>query len=95
MSRLGNKIVKWIYDGKKTICLIQEPQKRREDEPNTIVMGEVKKYAKDISDKRVGRKLSFQRAMTLAVETGVISKAERTNIWNDFREQIKQPVVHV
>lgn len=97
MSRLGNKVVRWIYDGKKTTCLIQEPQEavskgETRPEPTVITRGEVVKYEKDISDKRLGRKLSFQRAMNRAVVRNLIPKTERTVIWNDFRTQIKQPV---
>jgi len=88
MSKLGNKVVKWVYQGNKTICIIQEPG--QDQQP--IVVGEVKKYAKDIADKRLGRKLSFSRAMTQAVQNQLISKADRGLIWNDFISKIKQPV---
>lgn len=95
MSRLGKKVVRWVYDGNKTICIIQEPQKSKEETAEVIVSGEVKRYVKDTADKRLGRKLSFERAMTQAVSENLIPKEERKEIWNDFRETIKQPVVYV
>ncbi len=90
MSRLGNKVVRWFYNGTKTVCTISNTGERDEQ---PVVTGEVKKYVKDVPNKRLARKLAFENAMKTAAENNSIPKEERGQVWNDFRNNINQPVL--
>lgn len=87
MSQLGGKKVRWIYENKTTTCAIYN------QDSETIVFGEAVRYAKDTNDKRVARKVSFQRAMKRAADMEIIPKSERQAIWVDFLTTINQPLV--
>lgn len=85
MSRLGNKKVRWSYEGKTTTCTILDST------DNVLATGTTTRFHKDLQNKRKGRKVSFEQAMNQAANTNSISKADRGQIWNDFRNNIKQP----
>jgi len=83
MSIIANVNVRFEYKGRKTTCEIQN--ERRE----TIAKAYVKRSLEDVDDKKVGRKKAFKK--TMMQTTSILSKADRTNIWNEFRSIVKQP----
>lgn len=85
MSRLGNKKVRWSYEGKRTTCTILDTT------DNVLATGTTTRFHKDLPNKRKGRKVSFEQAMNQAKTESTISKTERGQIWSDFRNTIKQP----
>ncbi len=83
MSIIANVNVRFEYKGRKTTCEILNINR----EP--IAKAFVKRAVDDIDDKRLGRKKAFKKAMNLS--SSILSKQERTAIWNQFRETVKQP----
>lgn len=82
----GTKI-KWSYNNNSTTCTIENDQE-------VIISKTVKKFEKDIANKRLGRKIAFEGAMKLISQGELLSKQIRSNIWNAFRTRINQPVLN-
>lgn len=79
--------VRFSYDGNKTTVRLI----RRSD--NTEIINRfVKVRQGDTFDKRTGRTAAFKKAMTHVAATGIIPKQERTQLWNNFRTIVKQPI---
>lgn len=81
----GTKI-KWSYEGNNTTCIIEQN--------NEIVMRKtVTRFVKDTPNKRLARKVAFERAMKLVSEGEILAKELRSKIWEKFRTTINQPVL--
>lgn len=78
--------VKWYRRDNITLCQIQ-----KEENNEVIVEGVAKKHVNDQSNKKISRWVSFKRAMDQAVENTLLTKGERSELWNNFRDNIKQP----
>ncbi len=83
MSIIANVNVRFEYKGRRTTCEIQNSNKE------TIAKAFVKRSIEDVDNKKLGRKKAFKKAM-LGTTTS-LSKAERTEIWNEFRSVVGQP----
>ena len=64
---------------KETTCIIKDAGKQ------TLVETTVRKYHKDASNKKLSRRLSFEKALKEAN----FSKDERRIFWTTFRENVK------
>jgi hypothetical protein len=84
---VGNTRVQWSYAGNNTTCTIKQGDE-------VVISKTVKRFAKDLPNKRLGRKVAFSKAMKLISEGEVLPKAERSAIWNAFRTNINQPVLN-
>lgn len=84
--RTDSTLIQFQYDGNVTKCNIKD-RKTKE-----IIITSISKRRKtDMYDKSFGRKLAFQRAMTQAMLKNILSREERTVLWNNFRTIVKQP----
>ena len=81
MKVAENIAVDWRHNAKqnKTICAVTVGDKQ------TIGMSIV--HRGDAYNKKIGRKLSLTRALSKTNEQEILSKAERTNVWNVLREK--------
>lgn len=84
---VGNTKVQWSYNGNNTTCTIKQGEE-------IVISKTVKRFAKDLPNKRLGRKVAFAKAMKLISEGDVLPKAERSAIWASFRTQINQPILN-
>lgn len=76
-----NITVDWRHQAKKnkTICAITVGDKQ--------VIGMSVVHHGDAYNKKIGRKLSLTRALTKTNDEKILSKAERTSVWNVLREK--------
>lgn len=79
--------VRFSYDGNKTTVRLIRRSNNTE-----IINRFVKVRQGDTFDKRTGRTAAFKKAMTHVAATGIIPKQERTQLWNNFRTIVKQPI---
>ena len=81
MKVAENITVDWRHNANKnkTICAITVGDKQ--------VIGMSVVHRGDAYNKKIGRKLSLTRALTKTNEEKILSKEERTNVWNVLREK--------
>jgi len=84
---VGNTKVQWGYAGNSTTCTIKQGEE-------VLMTKTVKRFAKDLPNKRLARKVAFSKAMKLISEGEVLPKAERSAIWTAFRTNINQPILN-
>lgn len=86
--KVNSKTVKWFYhkNGTETQCEV------RTNGETVLATGMATKYAKDKIDKRMGRYVSFKKAMTQAKQNETLTKSEREELWTKFRNEVKQPI---
>lgn len=83
---MANLRIRWNYlKNKKNVrigtrCILQNDFEE--------VVGVSLCHKNDTFDKEIGRKLSLKRALEEAV---TVSKAERTQIWENYRHSTKDP----
>jgi len=78
--KLGNVQVSFSHiNNETTVCTVATMQR--------ISTGIATKGPKDLFDKNVGRKLSLSRAL----KHMDLSKSQREKIWNDYKNQTKNP----
>ena len=81
MKVAENITVDWRHNANKnkTICAITVGDKQ--------VIGMSVVHRGDAYNKKIGRKLSLTRALTKTNEEKILSKEERTNVWNVLNEK--------
>ena len=81
MKIAENITVDWRHNANKnkTICAITVGDKQ--------VIGMSVVHRGDAYNKKIGRKLSLTRALTKTNEEKILSKEERTNVWNVLNEK--------
>lgn len=84
---VGNTKVQWIYAGNNTTCIIKEGEE-------ILMKKTVKRFAKDLPNKRLARKVSFSKSMQLISQGEVLPKEQRSAMWNQFRTTINQPILN-
>ena len=84
---VGNTQVQFGYVGNSTTCTIKQGEE-------VLMRKTVKRFAKDIPNKRLARKVAFSKAMKLVADGEILPKAERTAIWGAFRTNINQPILN-
>lgn len=84
---VGNTKVQWSYAGNNTTCTIKQGEE-------VLMTKTVKRFAKDLPNKRLGRKVAFTKTMKLIADGEVLPKNERSAIWASFRTQINQPILN-
>lgn len=85
---IENTRIRFNYEGRTTSCIIENADRE------VIAQQSVTRYAKDIPNKLLARKEAFRRTMTQVAENNLLDKQLRSNIWNGFRTQIKQPILN-
>lgn len=78
--------VKWYRRDNTTFCQI-----KKDENDEIVVEGVAKKHVNDQSNKKISRWVSFKRAMDQAMNKNLLNKEERSELWNNFRDNINQP----
>jgi len=89
---LGGLSVRWSYKNNATTCHINNGDQE-------IISRTTKVRHGDTKEKQIGRFLSFRKSMMhlRAVDENneiinLVSREQRTAMWNDFKQQIKSPL---
>jgi hypothetical protein len=77
--------VMWQRRDGVTLCTVKN------NEDQIIAEGVTKKHVKDVNNKKISRYVSFRRAMNRISEEGLLNKQFRQELWETFRNGIKQP----
>ena len=82
---LGGLNVCWSYKNNATTCHIISGDQE-------IISRTTKVRHGDLKEKQVGRFISFRKSMTHLAEQNGLSRQQRTQMWNDFKQNIKSPI---
>ena len=86
---LGGLNVRWSYKNNATTCHIINGDQE-------IISRTAKVRHGDVKEKQVGRFLSFRKSMAHLFNkeegTELVSRQQRTQMWNDFKQNIKSPI---
>lgn len=86
---LGGLNVRWSYKNNATTCHISNGDQE-------IISRTTKVRHGDVREKQVGRFLSFKKSMAhlFNKEEGIelVAREKRTQMWNDFKQNIKSPI---
>jgi len=89
---LGGLNVRWSYKNNATTCHIINGDQE-------VISRTTKVRHGDTKEKQIGRFLSFRKSMKHLIvknefneDVSVINREQRTDIWNDFKQQIKSPL---
>lgn len=86
MAKLGNFLVRFRYNGKATTCQVLNSDR------SVIAESTINRFHTDKPNKKLARKLTFTKVMKKTVVNNLLPKEERALIWNDFRNNITQPI---
>jgi hypothetical protein len=84
--RTQNTLVHFHYDGLKTTCEILDIN------GNAKAASTVTRYIKDRPCKVTARTNAFKNVMRKVIRQKILSKEERTEVWNVFRTTLRQPI---
>jgi len=86
---LGGLNVRWSYKNNATTCHIINGDQE-------IISRTTKVRHGDVKEKQVGRFLSFRKSMNHLFDkeknVELVSRQQRTAMWNDFKQNIKSPI---
>lgn len=89
---LGGLSVRWSYKNNATTCHIINGDQE-------IISRATKVRHGDVKEKQVGRFFSFRKSMDHLIvkdengeDISTISRQQRTQMWNDFKQNIKSPI---
>lgn len=82
---LGGLSVRWSYKNNATTCHIINGDQE-------VISRTTKVRHGDTKEKQVGRFFSFRKSMDHLAEQNELSRQQRTQIWNDFKQHIKSPI---
>lgn len=87
MTKIGTNLVNFQYKGKRTHCIVKNAGKE------IIADVHVKVCADDLAlqSKERGRFWAFKKAMNTLKDNVILSREERSQMWSDFRNNIRQP----